>query len=104
MHIDLTNPKEFTIENVRKLLASTDDSRNRQLRVTTEGSAFISDEVGIRNLDGIKFRFETWGAGNGYCGSKAAKNEKYVRDTYKDLKTAWEKGLKGYIDVPPECL
>ena len=104
MFIDLKNPAEFTIENVRKLIASKDDSELRQLRVTKTGLAFLSDEVGNNSLSDIKFRFETMCPGNGYCGNVAATDNSYVEETFHDLKVAWEKGLVGFIDVSPDEL
>jgi len=78
MQIDIS--KEFTVEDVAKLLASKDDSQHRQLRVTKDGIAYISDEIGADNIDELKFRFETWLVGNGYCGLKASQDADYVRE------------------------
>ncbi len=102
MYIDLTDPDDFTIENRRELLASKDYSRNRQLRVTTDGRAFLSDEVGNTNLNGIKFRFETWGAGNGYCGKKAAASDRYVLQIYEDLNNSWKRAWWGTSTFRPK--
>jgi hypothetical protein len=41
MEIDLNVPNALTLEAVRKLIASKDDSQHRQLRVTTSGKAFL---------------------------------------------------------------
>jgi hypothetical protein len=98
VQIDLKDPNALSLENVRKLLASKDDSRHRQLRVTSDGIAFISDDIGNLNLDGILFRFETWFAGNGYCGPEAAADDAYVREIYEDLKTNWPNPKDSYID------
>jgi hypothetical protein len=56
MNIDLNQP--FTAADVAKLLGSKDDSRNRQLRVTTAGIAYISDIVGNIGIEGLCFRLE----------------------------------------------
>lgn len=98
VQIDLNNPAEFTLENVRRLIASKDDSRHRQLRVTPEGTAYLSDEVGANNIDGLSFRFETWNPGNGYCGPKAAADDDWVRKVYKDLRENWPDPKDSYID------
>ena len=98
------NDEGFTVEAVRSLLASKDDSRNRQLRVFEDGTVELSDVVGNRDLTGVKFRFETWGAGNGYCGPEAARKDSWVKEVHKDIKTAWDLGLSGYIDYPPEAM
>jgi len=101
MKIVLDDPTDFTLDNVRLLLASKDDSAHRQLRVSDDGVAYLSDDVGNRKLDGVRFRFETWNAGNGYCGADAASKHDYVKTVFNDLKCAWNKNLTGYIDYPP---
>jgi hypothetical protein len=73
MQIDLSDPTQLTMDNVRALIASKDDSAHRQLRVTKAGIAFISDKVGNDGADQMHCFFETWDAGNSYCGPKAAK-------------------------------
>lgn len=96
MQIDLS--KEFNLEDVAKLLASKDDSQNRQLRVTKDGIAYISDEVGADNIDGLAFRFETWIAGNDYCGLKASQDASLVSEVFDDLKNNWPNPKATYID------
>lgn len=98
MEIDLTDPNEFTLESVRALIASKEDNRSRQLRVTKRGIAYLSDEVGSRNIDDLAFRFETWGAGNGYCGREAAKKADWVRKVFNDLEENWPNPKATYID------
>ena len=85
MQIDLKVPGALTYDSVRALLASKDDRTHRQLGVTTNGIAFLSDDVGNRNLEGVLFRFETWDPGNGYCGHQAAADDKWVRSVHQDL-------------------
>ncbi|MDO6480959.1 hypothetical protein [Shimia thalassica] len=98
MQIDLKNPAELTHENVRRLLASKDDSEHRQLRVSDEGVAYISDDVGLDNLNGVATRFETWSAGNEYCGLKAAADDKWVASVLDDLRHVWPDPPATYID------
>lgn len=97
MIIDLNN--EFTQEDVCKLLASKDDSACRQLRVTRDGVAFLSDTVGNQNTDDLCFRLETWDAGNGYVGKDAANDESWVRRIYEALKKNWPEPQSTYIDA-----
>ena len=97
MEINLTRP--FTKNDVRALLASVDDSQHWQLRVTTEGTAFLSADVGAAELDGILFRLETWDAGNGYVGPNAAANDGFVQRIYDVLKKNYPVPKSSYIDV-----
>lgn len=98
MQIDLKNPSALTLDAVRQLLASKDDSQHRQLRVTKDGIAYLSDEVGADNIGGLAFRFETWDAGNGYCGAEAASDDKFVNEVFEDLKENWPNPKSTYID------
>ena len=98
MQIDLTDPDDFTLEAVRKLIAEGDDTTNSQMRITEDGFAFLSDDVGTQNIAGIRARWETFIAGNGYVGPEAAEDEKWVAEVFRRLKTDWESGRKGYLD------
>lgn len=98
MQLDLNDPDAFTLDGVRGLIASKDDSENRQLRVTKGGMAFLADQVGATDIDGLAFRFETWDRGNGYCGPKAAADEAWVKKVYQDLKENWPNPKSSYID------
>ena len=96
MHI--TKMEGATLDEVRALLASKDDSVARQLRVTKFGRAFLSDKVGADDIGDLAFRFETWDAGNGYCGVEAASDERWVRSVHRDLHENWPNPKDSYID------
>jgi hypothetical protein len=96
MKIDLNKP--FTTQDVARLLASKDDSDHRQLRVTKQGIAFLSDDVGLDNIEDLAFRLETWGAGNGYVGPEAASDAHFVGRIEKALRTNWPNPSDTYID------
>ena len=65
MRINLNNTGEFTIESLKKLIASEDDSVNTQFRVTNDGYLFISKVVDDNELAEIKFRYDTNRKGRG---------------------------------------
>ena len=98
--IDLNNPEDLTLESVAALIASKDDSEHRQLRVTKDGIAYLSDEVGGSNVDGLAFYLETWSAGGDYVGQKASQDEKWVQRVYNCLKKHWpaQSDSPSYID------
>jgi hypothetical protein len=98
MKLDLKNSAQFTLENVRALIASEDDSVNRQLRVTKSGLAFLSDSIALENLDDIAFRFETWVQGADYVGIAASQDETWVSRIYEALKQNWPNPTNTYID------
>ena len=96
MELDLT--QTYTIDDVADLIASKDDDKSRQLRVTVGGIAYLSDEVGADNLDGVLFRFETLDAGNDYVGQAAACDQNWVLHIYKALQKNWPQPFSSYID------
>lgn len=98
MEINLNDPEDFTLENVRKLIASEDDTVHTQFRVTKNGKLILSRTVGNRNLDDILFRLETNGAFNGYVGAKAAENDGWVTRIFNVIKKNWPEPEDSYID------
>lgn len=96
--IDLNNPDEFTLENVRELIRLGDDSTHSQIRVTKGGSAYLSKTVGAYNLQGVKFCLETLDPDNGYVGEEAAKDDAWVKNVFNDLKNAWHSDARGLVD------
>lgn len=99
MTINLNDPNDFTKENIKKLIASEDDSSHTQFRVTNDGILFLSKDVGNRNLDGIAFRIETNIMGNGYVGEKASMNESWVDRIYAVFSSNWPNPKDSYTDV-----
>lgn len=97
LEIDLNQP--FTTGDVAALLASKDDTKNRQLRVSLAGIAELSDTVGADNISGLAFRMETWCVGNGYTGAGAAADGEFVARVEKVLRDNWPNPKSSYIDV-----
>ena len=101
VQIDLNNPENLTLANVRQLLASASDDEHAQLRVTKAGIAYISSGrvVGGVDIDGLLFRLETWAKGSGYVGNVAASDEVWVTQIFNALKENWPKPAFDYIDI-----
>ncbi|SCW54985.1 hypothetical protein SAMN03159488_01616 [Pseudomonas sp. NFIX10] len=100
MQIDLNAPDGLTIEAVRQLLASASDDEHTQLRVTKDGIAYLSSGVvGGVDIEGLRFRLETWAKGSGYVGRVAASDEVWVMQIYNALKDNWPNPPFDYIDV-----
>jgi hypothetical protein len=98
MRINLNDPNDFTLENVKKLIASKDDSKHRQIRVSTDGYAYVSDDYGNLNLDGVVFRLETFNAHNDYLGEQAAEDKTWVQRVYNVLRQNWPNPIIAYSD------
>lgn len=98
MQINLNNKNEFTVDKLKELMASEDDSVNTQFRVSKDGILFISKDVGNQNIDDILFRLETNGMGNGYVGKTASENTLWVKRIYKVIKENWPNASSTYID------
>ena len=99
MKIDLTRPSDFTLDNVRMLIASGDDHTATQIRVTKEGIAFLSKAVGGEQIEGLVFRLETFWAGNNCVGPNAANDREWIKRVYQCLKKHWPHPESTYIDI-----
>ena len=98
MQIDLNDPKQFTRENVKRLIASGNDMTHTQLRVSKTGIAYISDTVGAEDIDDLSFRLDTWSAGGGNVGDSATEDGEWVERIYRCLKENWPNPESPYID------
>ncbi|NOJ40883.1 hypothetical protein [Bradyrhizobium australiense] len=94
----MNKPETFTIDAVRELIASKDDSQHRQLRVGEDGHVYLSDVIGNLELEGVRFALTTWLQGNDYVGAQAARDEKWVGDVYKAIDHHWTSGTRGVTD------
>ena len=92
------NMKTLTREQLVDLIRSGDDSHDNQIRVSNDGTIFLSRTVGAENIEGLRFRLETYDAGNGYVGVDAAKDDDYIDKLYDGLVKAWNDNRTGYID------
>lgn len=99
MQIDLNSPDGLTLEAVRQLLASASDDAHNQLRVTKDGTAYLSTVTGGQDIGGLRFRLETWSKGSGYVGNVAASDDVWVRQIFNALKDNWPNPPYDYIDV-----
>lgn len=99
MQIDLNDPNQFTLEQVRQLIASGNGAIHNQLRVDRAGHAWLSSVVGGAQLDGLLFRLETWSAGSGCVGGVAAEDERWVQQVFKALRDNWPHPTSDYIDL-----
>ena len=98
MRIDLSQPGALTLASVAALIASKDDSQARQIRVSVGGEAYLSDDVGHKNLTNVLFRLETLDAGNGYVGLQASKDQEWVGRIFAALDRHWPTPASSYID------
>jgi hypothetical protein len=96
--IDLKDPAQLTAASVARLIASRDDSQHRQLRVTKDGVAYLSDVVGNIDTEGLAFRLPTWVQGSGYVGIDAAQDPEWVASVLQDLRKNWPKPKSELID------
>ena len=94
----LKNQIEFTIDNLKLLIANGDDTTNTQYRVTKDGFLIVSTDVGNQNLDNILFRLETNVMGIGYVGKSASEDALWVERIYNVVKKNWPDPDSSYID------
>jgi hypothetical protein len=101
------NVKTVTLQELTGLYAALDDeAAHHVLWVDHSGEIHIDPipdnltPVGFAAKIGsaLKFRWETWVIGNGYVGTKAAKDRKYMEKQLAELKRDWARGVTGYVD------
>ncbi|WP_277407379.1 SMEK domain-containing protein [Lacrimispora xylanisolvens] len=92
------NIKNITESIYKEMLANANDCISHQLRVDWSGDVYISTITGAEEIDGVKFRWESWDPGNGYAGPCAASDHEYVKQSVASLKKCWEDGVRGYCD------
>ena len=97
MQIDLNQP--FTTEDIKTLLASKDDSMHRQLRVSADGIAYLSDVVGNIDTDGLAFSVATWPFGKGFTGEEAANDASWVNKVESILRGNWPEPTDTFIEL-----
>src|ERR1700712_5403883 len=97
MKINLNNPEEFTRENVKKVIAAGDNSRNTQYRVDKNGYFFLSTDTGNENRKDILISFATNFDGDTTVGPDAT-DDWWVDYIYKSLKRNWLRSIPTYID------
>lgn len=84
--------------DLKRLLSNANDCISHQVRVDLSGDVFISTITGADEIDDLKFRFESWDAGNGYAGPRAASDQEYVNSLLSSIKKCWEEDVRGYCD------
>jgi len=98
MRINLNDPDDFTFENLRKLIASDDDSVNTQFRVTSDGFLFISKHYSNQNLDGIALRLRTNIGGFGNVGLDASLDDRWVKLIYDTIQYNWPSPIYSIVE------
>lgn len=93
------NIKDITESVYKDMVANANDSFSHQLRVDWSGDVYLSTITGAKKIKNIKFRWESWDAGNEYVGPRAASDQKYIRRSVKELKKCWEEDVQGYCEV-----
>jgi uncharacterized protein YxjI len=97
--LQIDDPEDFTIENIKKLIASKDDSKTRQLRVAKAGLIYLSD-FHMPPDDSIHaLVYETWIRGADYCGKAASEDSHWVSEVYNWLQKDWKLWLNDRGDA-----
>ena len=92
------NVDSLTIDQLKELIRSGDDSHHNQIRINDKREIYLSPVVGAQCLDGIIGRFETFDAGNRYVGPRAANDDEFINRIYIAIQK-WKEHPRTYIDV-----
>ena len=98
MAIDLNDPLDFTVDNVRKLIASGDDRFHSQVRVSKTGIATLNKSVGNDGTeDDWALSMEIFSAQSDQVGEQASRDDVWVERVYKALRKNWPNPASKYI-------
>jgi hypothetical protein len=89
MQMNLNDPREFTLERMREMIASADEELNVQLRVSHSGVAHFAQLMSPPDYSDSYVAFESFAAGNDYHGVEASQDATYVKELYDLLKRNW---------------
>ena len=92
------NVDTLTIEQFRDLIASGDDSRANQIRITKDREIFLSPIVGAVSLQNIIGRFETFDKDSHYVGKEAAADTARINRMFNAIQE-WTETKRTYIDI-----
>lgn len=88
------------------LVTGNDNLGHHILWANHDGDVFLScigfdspAQWAKKNKDVIKFRYEAFACGNGYCGVEAANDLLYVEQTLRRLKQDWALGRSNFLDI-----
>jgi hypothetical protein len=93
-----------TPEQLAALLGACDDTadhhvlwaaKDGEVRVTPLGD---QTPAAFGERPDLQFRYETYGAGNGYVGPAVAADEKQVKKLFDELARDWRDGRQDYLD------
>ena len=89
MRIDLNNPDEFTLANVRQLISSGDAKVATQLKVSWRGWADLVPVGEGNGVDDVAFQFNPWLPEDRKVGPEAAADDQWVLRVYEVLRENW---------------
>ena len=99
MRIDLNNPDEFTLANVRQFIASGDPTREAQLRVSLRGWVDFAKADEEQGVDNIAFELAPWSPEDRRVGPEAAADDQWVLRVFEVLRDNWPDPRSRLIDI-----
>lgn len=99
MSINLNNPDEFTLANVRQLIASGNAKRAIQLRVSLRGSVDFVPANEAAETNDFAFKFTPWLPRDHRVGPEAARDDQWVLRVYQALRENWPFPASKFIAI-----
>jgi hypothetical protein len=101
-----SKPHKFTIDELREVIKQGDDSKNNSLVLNLTGHFLLREfNQQLRDSPEVAVRHETFIAGGGYVGPKAAADDHYIKSVYGAMLQCWVTHLESgevhqYVDLP----
>ncbi len=95
-----SKPRRFTQQELEAVIASGNDELYNTLILTLDGHFRLIHPSERTEFSPIAVRHETFCAGNGYVGTKAAVDDRFIRETYFSTLESWIEHLRtGELDI-----
>lgn len=96
----LHKPRRFTREELETVIAPGDDRKYNALVLDLQGYFRLLPRLEVTALTPIAVRHETFCAGNGYVGGRAAADEKFLNLMYRCTLESWVEHLQtGAVNI-----
>ncbi|WP_156375769.1 hypothetical protein [Methylobacterium sp. Leaf125] len=97
-HININDPQTITYLSVRALIASEEDSADKNIFILSDGSVAILHQIGARSSNVTRVKLELSNGGNRRWGAKAVRDSDWIIKIHDELLRQVPNQHKGFIE------